>query len=137
MYALIRTGPLHPKHVGISVVLIPMDSDGIEVRPIRRNNGDYHFNEVFFDNVRVPLDNIVGSMNDGWQINRTTMVGEHLTNFLGSQAAQAETVARVARTIAERDAQRGLDHDLDRKNVVAVHGVSVRVDLGGRRLIKK
>src|SRR3546814_2650478 len=85
MYALIRTGPLHPKHAGISVVLIPMDSDGIEVRPIRRNNGDYHFNEVFFDNVRVPLDNIVGSMNDGWQINRTTMVGEHLTNFLGSQ----------------------------------------------------
>src|SRR3546814_7286883 len=63
MYALIRTGPLHPKHAGISVVLIPMDSDGIEVRPIRRNNGDYHFNEVFFDNVRVPLDNIVGSMN--------------------------------------------------------------------------
>src|SRR3546814_4801351 len=79
-----------------------MDSDGIEVRPIRRNNGDYHFNEVFFDNVRVPLDNIVGSMNDGWRINRTTMVGEHLTNFLGSQAAQAETVARVARTIDER-----------------------------------
>src|SRR3546814_17726719 len=95
MYALIRTGPLHPKHAGISVVLIPMDSDGIEVRPIRRNNGDYHFNEVFFDNVRVPLDNIVGSMNDGWRINRTTKVGEHLTNFLGSQAAQAETVARV------------------------------------------
>src|SRR3546814_16018033 len=53
-----------------------MDSDGIEVRPIRRNNGDYHFNEVFFDNVRVPLDNIVGSMNGGWRINRTTMVGE-------------------------------------------------------------
>src|SRR3546814_13011204 len=70
------------RSAGISVVLIPMDSDGIEVRPIRRNNGDYHFNEVFFDNVRVPLDNIVGSMNDGWRINRTTMVGEHLTNFL-------------------------------------------------------
>src|SRR3546814_12600066 len=89
-----------------------MDSDGIEVRPIRRNNGDYHFNEVFFDNVRVPLDNIVGSMNDGWRINRTTMVGEHLTNFLGSQAAQAETVARVESPIAEREAQRGIDHDL-------------------------
>src|SRR3546814_2967130 len=48
------------RSAGISVVLIPMDSDGIEVRPIRRKNGDYHFNEVFFDNVRVPLDNIVG-----------------------------------------------------------------------------
>jgi len=112
MYALIRTGPLHPKHAGISVVLIPMGSDGVTVRPIRRNNGDYHFNEVFFDNVRVPLENVVGPLNDGWRINRTTMVGEHLTNFLGSQAAQAGTVARIARTIVEREAQHGIDHDL-------------------------
>lgn len=131
MYALIRTGPMHPKHAGISVVLIPMDSDGLEVRPIRRNNGDYHFNEVFFDNVRVPLDNIVGPMNDGWRINRTTMVGEHLTNFLGSQAAQAETVARIARTIAEREAQHGIDHDLRARfasawattQIVKLHGL--------------
>src|SRR3546814_11108739 len=102
MYALIRTGPLHPKHAGISVVLIPMDSDGIEVRPIRRNNGDYHFNEVFFDNVRVPLDNIVGSMNDGWRINRPTMVGEHPTHFLAPPAAQAEPVAPLAPLPADR-----------------------------------
>ena len=131
MYALIRTGPLHPKHAGISAVLIPMDSDGLEVRPIRRNNGDYHFNEVFFDNVRVPLDNIVGPMNDGWRINRTTMVGEHLTNFLGSQAAQAETVARIARTIAGREAQHGIDYDLRARfadawattQIVKLHGL--------------
>src|SRR3546814_4174830 len=88
-----------------------MDSDGIEVRPIRRNNGDYHFNEVFFDNVRVPLDNIVGSMNDGWRINRTTLVGEHPTNFLRSQAEQAEKVARVARPIAQREAPSVTDND--------------------------
>lgn len=131
MYALIRTGPLHPKHAGISVVLIPMDSDGLEVRPIRRNNGDYHFNEVFFDNVRVSLDNIVGPVNDGWRINRTTMVGEHLTNFLGSQAAQAETVAQIARTIAERETRHGIDHDLRARfssawattQIVKLHGL--------------
>src|SRR3546814_6709792 len=70
-------------------------------------------------------------MNDGWRINRTTMVGEHLTNFLGSQAAQAETVARVARTIAEREAQRGIDHDLRARfasawattQIVKLHGL--------------
>lgn len=131
MYALIRTGPLLPKHAGISVVLIPMDSAGLEVRPIRRNNGDHHFNEVFFDNVRVPLDNIVGPLNDGWRINRTTMVGEHLTNFLGSQAAQAGTVARIARTIADREALYGIDHDLRARfgaawattQIVKLHGL--------------
>lgn len=112
MYALVRTGPLTPKHAGISVVLIPMNSDGLEVRPIRRNNGDYHFNEVFFDNVRVPLDNIVGPVNDGWRVNRTTMVGEHLTNFLGSQAAQDGTVRRIAKVLWEREAIHGIDHDL-------------------------
>src|SRR3546814_11423580 len=70
-------------------------------------------------------------MNDGWRINRTTMVGEHLTNFLGSQAAQAETDARVARTIAEREAQRGIDHDLRERfasawattQIVKLHGL--------------
>lgn len=131
MYALIRTGPLQPKHAGISVVLIPMDSDGLEVRPIRRNNGDYHFNEVFFDNVRVPLENIVGPMNDGWRINRTTMTGEHLTNFLGSQAAQEGTVRRIARVLSEREAVHGIDHDLRGRfanawattQVVKLHGL--------------
>jgi len=131
MYALIRTGPLHPKHAGISVVLIPMDAPGVEVRPIRRNNGDFHFNEVFLDEVRVPLANVVGPMNDGWRINRTTMVGEHLTNFLGSQASQAGTVRRVARAIGEREAQWGRDTGLRHRfarvwadtQVVGLHGL--------------
>lgn len=131
MYALIRTGPLHPKHAGISVVLIPMNAKGVDVRPIRRNNGDYHFNEVFLDDVRVPLANIVGPMNDGWRINRTTMVGEHLTNFLGSQASQAGTVRRVAKAIVDREARWGRDNGLRHRfarvwadtQVVGLHGL--------------
>jgi alkylation response protein AidB-like acyl-CoA dehydrogenase len=131
MYALIRTGPLTPKHAGISVVLIPMHAAGVEVRPIRRNNGDYHFNEVFFDEVRVPLSNIVGPVNAGWSVNRTTMVGEHLTNFLGSQAAQAGTMKRIARAMGEREAVAGIDHALRQRfaeswattQVIKLHGL--------------
>lgn len=131
MYTLIRTGPLTPKHAGISVVLIPMDAPGVEVRPIRRNNGDYHFNEVFLDEVRVPLANVVGPLNEGWRINRTTMVGEHLTNFLGSQASQAGTIRRVARAIGEREATWGRDIGLRHRfariwadtQVVGLHGL--------------
>ncbi len=131
MYALIRTDPSRPKHEGISVVLIPMNAPGVEVRPIRRNNGDFHFNEVFLDDVRVPLTNIVGRMNDGWNVNRTTMVGEHLTNFLGSQAAQAGTVERIARTLLKHEGQWGPDPALrDRlakawvsTQIVRLHGL--------------
>lgn len=131
IYALIRTGPLHPKHAGISVVIIPMNTPGIEVRPIRRNNGDYHFNEVFFDDVRVPLTHIVGQMNNGWHVNRTTMVGEHLTNFLGSQAAQASTVTGIARALTAREGKSGIDHALRQRfaetwattQIVRLHGL--------------
>jgi alkylation response protein AidB-like acyl-CoA dehydrogenase len=131
MYALIRTGPTHPKHAGISVVLIPMHAPGVEVRPIRRNNGDFHFNEVFFDDLRVPLANIVPPMNDGWRVNRTTMAGEHLTNFLGSQAAQAGVLQRIVKAIGDREAKFGPDHDLRGRfarawastQIVGLHGL--------------
>jgi alkylation response protein AidB-like acyl-CoA dehydrogenase len=131
MYALIRTGPLQPKHDGISVVLIPMDADGVQVRPIRRNSGDHHFNEVFFDDVRVPLSHVVGPLGEGWRINRTTMVGEHLTNFLGSQSAQAGLVRRIARVIADREAVDGIDPALRMRlahawatvQIVGLHGL--------------
>lgn len=131
MYALIRTGPTEPKHAGISVVLIPMNSKGLQVCPIRRNNGDFHFNEVFFDEVRVPLSNVVGPLGEGWRVNRTTMVGEHLTNFLGSQAAQASTLARIARQIVKREEKFDQDNDLRRRfseawastQIVKLHGL--------------
>lgn len=131
LYALIRTGPLRPKHEGISVVLIPMNTPGVEVRPIRRNNGDFHFNEIFFDDARVPLTHVVGPLNAGWSINRTTMVGEHLTNFLGSQAAQVGTLSRIARVIAERESRFGIDHALRHRlasawattQIVRLHGL--------------
>jgi len=131
LYALIRTGPLVPKHDGISVVLIPMSSPGLEVRPIRRNSGDAEFNELFFDEVRVPLANVVGPLNEGWRVNRTTMVGEHVTNFLGSQAAQATTVRRLTRMLVEREARLGVEPELRRRlaeawaitQIVKLHGL--------------
>jgi alkylation response protein AidB-like acyl-CoA dehydrogenase len=131
LYVLIRTDPQAPKHDGISVVLVPAKSPGLEIRPLRRLSGDFEFNEMFFDGVRVPLANLVGPMNDGWRTNRTTMVGEHLTNFLGSQAAQATNMRRIVRALAEREARLGVDPDLRRRlaeawsitQVVKLHGL--------------
>ncbi|MDB5448375.1 MAG: acyl-CoA dehydrogenase, partial [Phenylobacterium sp.] len=131
LYALIRTDPAAPKHDGISVVLIPMKAKGVEVRPIRRNNGDFHFNEVFLDDVRIPAGNLVGPINEGWRVNRTTMVGEHLTNFLGSNAALATTIRRIARELVAHEAKYGLDPDLRRRfseawainQIISLHGL--------------
>src|SRR5262245_26049504 len=60
MFGLVRTEPGATKHAGISYVLIPMDTPGIEVRPLRTMTGHAEFNEVFFTDVRVPLANLVG-----------------------------------------------------------------------------
>src|SRR5690606_2216361 len=95
LFALIRTGPQRPKHAGISCVLIPLRAPGVEVRPIRRMTGAYDFNEVFLDEVRVPLENVVGGLNNGWRVARTTLGHEHLTNFLGRQLRQDTVVDKV------------------------------------------
>lgn len=76
MFCLVRTEPNAPKHDGISYLLINMKTPGIEVRPLRQMTGDADFNEVFFDNVRVPADCIVGKRGQGWIVSRSTLKHE-------------------------------------------------------------
>ena len=137
LYALVRTGPLQPKHDGISVLLIDMRTPGVEVRPIKRNSGDYAFNEVFFDDARVPAANLVGPLNEGWRVNRTTMVGEHLTNFLGSQTAQATTIRRITRALKEREERLGAPEPDLRKRLAEAWARTQIVKLHGLRNVAR
>src|SRR5580698_2419809 len=69
MFALVRTDPqAQPRHAGISFLLIDLHSPGITIRPIKTIAGDDEFSEVFFDNVIVPAENLVGKLNDGWRL---------------------------------------------------------------------
>ena len=76
---LARTDLIAPKHKGISCFVVDMQTPGITVRPLRQINGDEEFNEVFFDNVRVPKGNLIGEKNQGWQVAMTTLMFECVT----------------------------------------------------------
>jgi alkylation response protein AidB-like acyl-CoA dehydrogenase len=82
MFCLVRTDPDAPKHRGISYVLIDMKTPGITVRPLIQMTGDAGFNEVFFEDVRVPRDNLVGELHQGWMVANATLF--HERNMLGS-----------------------------------------------------
>ena len=95
-FILVRTEPDARKHEGISYILMPMDTPGIEIQPLRTmsgNLGDNSFNQVFLTDVRVPRANLVGARGEGWKIANTTLAHER-----SSLNANAEgTLLRLAR----------------------------------------
>jgi alkylation response protein AidB-like acyl-CoA dehydrogenase len=75
-FLLVRTDPGAARHKGISFLLVDMKTPGITVRPLRQITGEAEFNETFFDNVRVPRENLVGTLNEGWSVAITTLAYE-------------------------------------------------------------
>lgn len=73
MWTVVRTDPEAPKHRGISILIVPLDAPGVRVDPLIDLTGRHGFNEVFLDNVRVSVDNLVGDENRGWYVNAATM----------------------------------------------------------------
>ena len=76
MFLLARTDPDAPKHRGITFFLVDLKTPGITIRPIINMVGDHHFNEEYFDNVRVPSENIIGEVDRGWYVAMTTLNSE-------------------------------------------------------------
>ncbi len=102
---LARTNPDVPKHRGITYFLVDMHSSGIEVRPLREITGDALFNEVFFDRCFVPDDCVVGEVDGGWRLARTTLANERVSLSTDSAfgGALEGVLARVAADPARQD----------------------------------
>ena len=106
MFLLVRTEPEAAKHAGISYVLVPMDTEGLEVQPLRTMSGDIgdnSFNQVFFTDARVPQANLVGSRGEGWKIANTTL--KHERNSLNANGSA--TLLRLTR-LMEKETVNGV-----------------------------
>jgi len=102
---LARTDADVPKHKGLTMFVVPMDAEGVTVRGLRQISGEAEFNEVFFDDVRLDADAVVGGVGNGWGTALTTLMFERLTIGLGSEAL-GYRADRFAKPIAADPAAR-------------------------------
>jgi alkylation response protein AidB-like acyl-CoA dehydrogenase len=91
-FCYVRTDPTLPKHRGISLLILDVDSPGIEIRPLRHINGTAGFAEVFFTDVVVPRENLVGELNGGWAITQGSLAHERAGLWVEGIARFEQTV---------------------------------------------
>jgi alkylation response protein AidB-like acyl-CoA dehydrogenase len=106
---LVRTDPDVPKRRGISFLIMDMQSPGIQVRPIIQSTGQSEFNEMFLDNVEIPVANLIGDENDGWNVSQRTLSAERGTTSLELIERLRVTRDRLAEDV--RSAVRRSDPD--------------------------
>ena len=122
MFGLFRTEPDAPKHGGISYLLIPMNTPGIDARPLTMMQGGTDFCEVFFDGARIPAKNIVGQRGEGWKVTRATLKHERL--LIGDTTLTRvafDALVALARQVP-RDGRPALEHAFVRQRLAEIAG---------------
>jgi alkylation response protein AidB-like acyl-CoA dehydrogenase len=135
MFCLVRTEPDKPKHEGISYILFPMSTPGIEVRPLKTMTGHAEFNEVFFTDVRVPQANVVGGRGRGWFVANTTL--KHERGMLGDpNATEARLKALIDLMKSETvDGQRIIDNPIFRDRLMQLQARVLSMKFNGLRVL--
>ena len=114
-FCYVRTDPTAPKHKGISLLIIDMDTPGIDIRPLRHINGQADFAEVFFTDVIVPKNNLVGALHGGWAITQGSLAHERAGLWVDGVARLEQTVQGLVE-LAERV---GASDDLEMRRKIA------------------
>ncbi len=122
IFCLVRTEPEAEKHHGISYLLFSMDTPGIDIRPLKTVTGDASFNEVFFTDVHVPKDQIVGERGKGWQVANATLT--HERGMLGDPDAQLARFNALVRLMQREtlDGESLMQHPVYRDRLMAIQG---------------
>ena len=122
-----RTDPEAPKHKGISYFICPMDLPGIEIRPITEMTGGQTFNEVFFTDVRIPAENLVGDLHDGWRLAKVTLGNERVSLSSGGVLwGNGPTAVDLLDAVRARG---GETDPILRQRLAALHTEHVLLDL--------
>lgn len=135
MFALVRTERDRPKHDGISYLIFPMATPGIEVRPLRTMTGRPHFNEVFLTDVRVPKSQIVGARGEGWKVANYTL--QHERGMLSDSSQQALRINELIVMLGEEriDGSRLADDPLWCDRLMRLQGRALALQFNELRLL--
>ncbi len=101
-FVVARTDSDAPKHRGLTYLLVPMDQPGVEIRPIQQITATSEFNEVFFDEARTSIHNVIGDVNDGWKIAMATLAFERGALTLGQQMDFRNELNRIIAAASAR-----------------------------------
>ena len=135
MIVLVRTEADAPKHMGISYLLLPMTTPGIEVRPLVTMTGDATFNEVFFTDVRLKTDQIVARRGDGWMVANATL--KHERGMLGDPSQSANLLHQVTELLTSEtvDGVRLIDSPLYRDRLMRLQARVASMQWHSMRLL--
>ena len=100
-FVLARTDPSAPRHHNLSMLLVPMDDPGIEIRPLVQLTGEAEFSQVFFDNVPVPKENVLGGLGKGWAAAMTTLSAERSYGLFSRYGVYHGQLQRIADLLRE------------------------------------
>ena len=135
MFCLVRTEPEAPKHAGISYILIPMDTPGIEIRPLVDMTLNAGFNEVFFTDVTVPEENIVGKRGEGWAVANATL-GHERGSLSDPNAMMNRLNSLIERMKYETiNGEKIIDNEVYRDNLMRIQAKVIALQSNSLRVL--
>jgi len=126
-----RTDPEQPKHAGISMFIVDLKAPGVEIRPIHQIDGGSHFNEVFFTDVRIPANNLLGEMNNGWRQATAMLMYERVA--IGSMGSGAISQPMYDLLLGAAKATGRLDDPVIRDELMKVYAMETTKSLVAMR----